>query len=170
MLRPHSNNHDSENCPLCVLVFRWEVRRLCFLTKRPWQVSRNDKTVFEFVSHCPCPLPLNTFQMDLGHAFMFGWYKLMNPRRCRLHPLCLPQRFCSTTSRSLSTRLFFLTKRSRPSSVLKARLVLAQTFFEPSPANRRRCNLENSDETTDRNTFEPGCLSRKQNPTSPKTH
>ena len=86
MLRPRPNNHDSESCPLCVLaVFRWEVTRFCFLTKRPWQVSGNNKTVFEFVSHCPCPLPLNTFQMDLGHAFMFGGYQLMNPPRCRPH-------------------------------------------------------------------------------------
>ena len=51
---------------------------ICFLTNRPWQVSGNNKTVFEFVSNCPCPLPLNTFQMDLGHAFTFGVYQLMN--------------------------------------------------------------------------------------------
>ena len=85
MLRTRPNNQDSESCPLCGLaVFRWKVLSFCFLTKRSWQVSGN-KTVFEFVSHCPCPLPLNTFQMDLGHAFMFDWYQLMNPQRSRLH-------------------------------------------------------------------------------------
>ena len=67
---------------VCLPFFAGKFEEFCFLSKRPWQVSGNDKTVFKFASHCP--LPLNTFQMDLGHAFMFGGYQLMNPRRCRL--------------------------------------------------------------------------------------
>ena len=86
MLRPRPNNHDLRAAhSVCLPFFAGKLEDFGSLTKRPWHVSVNNKTVFQFVSHCPCPLPLNTFQMDLGHALMFGGYQLMNPRRCRPH-------------------------------------------------------------------------------------
>ena len=121
--------------------------------------------------------------MDLGHAFMFGGYLLMNPRRCRPHrarcvSLKVPldnfsQSFHTIFLLHVDTLERFLrhfevlrflwvhTQQRFPHQrveLLFYELVLAlQTFFEPSPANRRRCNLENSDGTTNRNTFAPGC-------------
>ena len=86
MLRPRPNNHDSESCPLFVLaVFSLGSLKILFSVETPLASQRERQNFFKFVSHCPCPLPLNTFQMDLGHAFMFGGYQLMNPRRCQLH-------------------------------------------------------------------------------------
>ena len=57
------NNHDSQSCPLFVLAVLPCEFEFCFLTKHPW-AGGNDKTVFEFVSHCPCSLPLNLEKSD----------------------------------------------------------------------------------------------------------